>query len=167
MSLPYLQNTAAAAPVARAQTPPGTTSKKPEVMDDFLRNFFVKMGLSRTCEAFEAEWYELKATGRLDSRQIVPDIYLRNAELEVGVAEGVCMHVWRARQYSMCGYQGACPRHQPCTTQGSVEGRSACVRIHVVVGGMAHRALHLCGSAQLVLVIYILPGPSGIYCEFA
>ncbi|KAG1667418.1 hypothetical protein FOA52_004835 [Chlamydomonas sp. UWO 241] len=73
-------------PSARAATPPGTTSKKPEVMDDFLRNFFVQMGLSRTCEAFEAEWYELKATGRLDGGQLVPDIYLRNAELEEQVA---------------------------------------------------------------------------------
>lgn len=48
-------------------------------MDDFLRNFFVKMGLSRTCEAFEAEWYELKATGRLEGSSLVPDVYLRNA----------------------------------------------------------------------------------------
>lgn len=58
---------------------PGQTTKKPEVMDDFLRNFFVKMGLSRTCEMFEAEWYEMKATGRLEGSQLVPDIYQRNA----------------------------------------------------------------------------------------
>ncbi len=66
----------------RARTPevqPGQVVKKPEVIDDFLRNFFIKMGLSRTCEIFEAEWYELKATGRLDSGQTVPDVYLRNA----------------------------------------------------------------------------------------
>ena len=48
-------------------------------MDDFLRNFFVKMGLARTCETFEAEWYELKATGKLEGSQLVPDIYQRNA----------------------------------------------------------------------------------------
>jgi hypothetical protein len=48
-------------------------------MDDFLRNFFVKMGLARTCEAFEAEWYELKATGRLEGSSMVPDVYLKNA----------------------------------------------------------------------------------------
>lgn len=47
-------------------------------MDDFLRNFFVKMGLGRTCEAFEAEWYELKATGRLEGDTTVPDVYQRN-----------------------------------------------------------------------------------------
>lgn len=73
---------------ARPRTPevlPGQVVKKPEVIDDFLRNFFVKMGLSRTCEAFEAEWYELKATGRLDNSK-VPDVYMRNAELEDEVA---------------------------------------------------------------------------------
>lgn len=38
------------------------------------------MGLSRTAEVFEAEWYELKATGRLEAAgsSVVPDIYLRN-----------------------------------------------------------------------------------------
>lgn len=68
-------------PSSRPRTPevlPGQVTRKPEVIDDFLRNFFVKMGLSRTCEAFEAEWYELKATGRLDNSK-VPDVYLRNA----------------------------------------------------------------------------------------
>ncbi len=61
-------------------------------MDDFLRNFFVKMGLARTCEAFEAEWYELKATGKLDagggggSHLLVPDVYQRNSDLEEEVA---------------------------------------------------------------------------------
>ncbi|KAJ9532037.1 flagellar WD repeat-containing protein Pf20 [Haematococcus lacustris] len=65
---------------------PGAVTKKPEVMDDFLRNFFVKMGLTHTCEAFEAEWYELKATGRLETGAHVPDVYLRNAELEEEVA---------------------------------------------------------------------------------
>eukprot|EP00798_Chlamydomonas_sp_ICE-L_P032320 gene32320-16891_t len=63
---------------ANAPPVPGQVSKRPEVVDDFLRNFFVKMGLSRTCEAFEAEWYELKATGKLDGNNHVPDIYLKN-----------------------------------------------------------------------------------------
>lgn len=68
---------AKAAPVPE-KLPAGAVTKKPEVMDDFLRNFFVKMGLSRTCETFEAEWYELKATGRLDGNTPVPDVYQRN-----------------------------------------------------------------------------------------
>ncbi len=69
---------------AQEEVKPGQVTRKPEVMDDFLRNFFVKMGLARTCEAFEAEWYELKATGKLEGSQLVPDIYQRNA-----VREGV------------------------------------------------------------------------------
>lgn len=60
-------------------------------MDDFLRNFFVKMGLARTCEAFEAEWYELKAMGKLEGSQLVPDIYQRNAVRNaVVIVWGLC-----------------------------------------------------------------------------
>jgi sperm-associated antigen 16 protein len=51
-----------------------------EVIDDFIRNFFVKMGLNRTSEVFEGEWYELKATGKLSNETMpVPDVYLHNA----------------------------------------------------------------------------------------
>lgn len=32
-------------------------SKIPEVVDDFLRNFLRKAGLTRTLKSFEAEWY--------------------------------------------------------------------------------------------------------------
>lgn len=64
----------------------GQVSRRPEVLDDFIRNFFVKMGLTRTNEIFESEWYELKATGRLEQPGNVPDVYLRNAELEEEVA---------------------------------------------------------------------------------
>jgi hypothetical protein len=42
-------------------------------------NFCAKAGLLRTAEAFEAEWYELKATGRLGGLATsMPDVYLRN-----------------------------------------------------------------------------------------
>jgi len=75
--MPLQTEPAATTPMTEAQ--PGQVTRKPEVMDDFLRNFFVKMGLARTCETFEAEWYELKATGRLEGNQLVPDIYQRNA----------------------------------------------------------------------------------------
>lgn len=61
-------------------SPPGRVVRRPEVVDDFLRNFFAKAGLSRTAEAFEAEWYELKATGRLQAgATTMPDVYLRNS----------------------------------------------------------------------------------------
>lgn len=34
----------------------GQVTQKPEVVDDFIRNFLVKMGLSKTLEMFEIEW---------------------------------------------------------------------------------------------------------------
>jgi len=63
---------------------PGAVTRRPEVVDDFLRNFLLKMKMNRTLEAFETEWYELAATGQLAQEDIgaVPDIYLRNQELD-------------------------------------------------------------------------------------
>ena len=45
---------------------------------------FLKMGLTKTLECFEAEWYELKATGKLKQENVgaVPDIYLHNQQLD-------------------------------------------------------------------------------------
>ena len=52
-------------------------------MDDFVRNFLVRMGLTATLEKFETEWYELEATGRLNKEDmgVVPDVYNYNQEL--------------------------------------------------------------------------------------
>ena len=49
----------------------------PEVVEDFVRNFLVQMGMSRTAECFQAEWYELTQTGRNErlQSQLLPDIY--------------------------------------------------------------------------------------------
>lgn len=60
------------------------TQVRPEVVDDFIRNFLIKVGMSRTLECFNAEWYELDAKGKLadEYRSTVPDIYLRNEELD-------------------------------------------------------------------------------------
>lgn len=53
------------------------------MLDDFVRNFLVRMGLTCTLEKFETEWYELAATGRLNKEDlgVVPDVYLYNQEL--------------------------------------------------------------------------------------
>eukprot|EP00873_Tetraselmis_striata_P037643 jgi/Tetstr1/457907/TSEL_044425.t1 len=58
-----------------------------EVIDDFIRNFLVKMGMLRSLEQFESEWYELKAKGQLpaDVGQ-VPDAYMHTRVLEDEVA---------------------------------------------------------------------------------
>jgi hypothetical protein len=55
-------------------------------------NFCVKAGLTRTAEAFEAEWYELKATGRLGGLATsMPDVYLRNGVGRAAAGRGACM----------------------------------------------------------------------------
>ena len=65
-----------------------------EVIEDFIRNFLVKMGLQQTVQSFQTEWYnklifviiipsitlhryELLVTGKLHDhqRETVPDIY--------------------------------------------------------------------------------------------
>ena len=38
-----------------------TTQVRPSVVDDFVRNFFIKAGLSRSLDAFNIEWYELQS----------------------------------------------------------------------------------------------------------
>lgn len=60
------------------------TQVRPEVVDDFIRNFLIKVGLTRTLESFNSEWYELQARGKLaeEYTSTVPDIYLRNQELD-------------------------------------------------------------------------------------
>lgn len=44
------------APTIPADAPRPALEKHPEVVDDFVRNFLYKAGLSRTLETFEAEW---------------------------------------------------------------------------------------------------------------
>jgi WD40 repeat protein len=59
------------------------THIRPSVVDDFIRNFLIKSGMKRSLDAFNVEWYELQAKGKLseDLSSAVPDIYLRNEEL--------------------------------------------------------------------------------------
>lgn len=65
------------------------TQVRPSVVDDFLRNFLIKAGLKRSLDAFNTEWYEMQSKGKLPAElsTAVPDIYLRNEELDkqVGV----------------------------------------------------------------------------------
>ena len=54
------------------------------MVDDFIRNFMIKVGMQRTLDSFNTEWYELQAKGKLSEEYTtpVPDIYLRNQELD-------------------------------------------------------------------------------------
>mmetsp|Transcript_42509 Transcript_42509/g.74601 ORF Transcript_42509/g.74601 Transcript_42509/m.74601 type:complete len:587 (-) Transcript_42509:162-1922(-) len=60
-----------------------TVSQRPQVIDDFIRNFLMKYGMRRSLDSFQTEWYELQQSGKFkDSElQIVPDIYTRNQSL--------------------------------------------------------------------------------------
>ncbi|XP_058388923.1 sperm-associated antigen 16 protein isoform X3 [Diceros bicornis minor] len=56
----------------------------PEVIEDFLCNFLIKMGMTRTLDCFQSEWYELIQKGVTELRETgnVPDVYTQNMLLE-------------------------------------------------------------------------------------
>ncbi|XP_016052240.1 PREDICTED: sperm-associated antigen 16 protein [Miniopterus natalensis] len=56
----------------------------PEVIEDFLCNFLIKMGMTRTFDCFQSEWYELIQKGVTELRDVgsVPDVYTQNMLLE-------------------------------------------------------------------------------------
>lgn len=62
--------------------------QRPQVIDDFVRNFFMKNGMERTLDVFQTEWYEMVQSGKFkDSElQVVPDDYARNQLLYDEVA---------------------------------------------------------------------------------
>eukprot|EP00294_Goniomonas_avonlea_P016044 CAMPEP_0114561352 /NCGR_PEP_ID=MMETSP0114-20121206/11957_1 /TAXON_ID=31324 /ORGANISM="Goniomonas sp, Strain m" /LENGTH=606 /DNA_ID=CAMNT_0001746979 /DNA_START=71 /DNA_END=1888 /DNA_ORIENTATION=- len=72
---------------SRARAVEPAVQKRHEVIDDFIRNFFLKMGLSKSLETFQTEWYEKVQRGELRDEDvgIVPDIYIRNQELDNSV----------------------------------------------------------------------------------
>ncbi|XP_022423318.1 sperm-associated antigen 16 protein isoform X4 [Delphinapterus leucas] len=56
----------------------------PEAIEDFLCNFLIKMGMTRTLDCFQSEWYELiqKGVTELRGGGHVPDVYTQNMLLE-------------------------------------------------------------------------------------
>nr|KAF6451182.1 sperm associated antigen 16 [Molossus molossus] len=56
----------------------------PEVIEDFLCNFLIKMGMTRTLDCFQSEWYELIQKGVTELTDVgnVPDIYTQYMLLE-------------------------------------------------------------------------------------
>nr|XP_045224313.1 sperm-associated antigen 16 protein isoform X2 [Macaca fascicularis] len=56
----------------------------PEVIEDFLCNFLIKMGMTRTLDCFQSEWYELIQKGVTELRTVgnVPDVYTQIMLLE-------------------------------------------------------------------------------------
>eukprot|EP00439_Symbiodinium_sp_Y106_P002688 s2766_g1.t1 len=43
--------------------------QRPQVIDDFFRNFLLKYEMKRSLEVFQAEWYEMQQTGKFKDRQ--------------------------------------------------------------------------------------------------
>lgn len=66
-------------------TASSVTQVRPSVVDDFIRNFLIKAGMKRSLEQFNTEWYDLQAKGKLPTELAtpVPDIYLRNEDLDL------------------------------------------------------------------------------------
>jgi len=55
-------------------------SSHTETADEFLRNFFIKFGMTKTLESFQLEFYEKKANGETMEDEI-PEVYSKNLEL--------------------------------------------------------------------------------------
>ncbi|XP_071418497.1 sperm-associated antigen 16 protein isoform X2 [Pithys albifrons albifrons] len=57
----------------------------PEAMDDFFCNFLVRLGMSRTLDCFQTEWYELIERGvfTVNDAGLVPTVYTHNQQLEL------------------------------------------------------------------------------------
>jgi hypothetical protein len=69
------------------------TQVRPAVAEDFIRNFLIKVGMTRTLDTFNTEWYEMRAKGHLGEQHAakVPDIYFRNEELDEQVREATTL----------------------------------------------------------------------------
>uniref|UniRef100_A0A669QJ60 Sperm associated antigen 16 n=1 Tax=Phasianus colchicus TaxID=9054 RepID=A0A669QJ60_PHACC len=61
-----------------------SVSEIPEAMDDFFCNFLAGLGMSRTLDCFQTEWYELIERGVFTAKDIgfVPTVYTCNQQLK-------------------------------------------------------------------------------------
>jgi WD40 repeat protein len=59
----------------------------PEAVDDFVRNFLVRMNMFRTLDCFETEWYELREKGQIpvDQVGVVSDVYSKSENMALEV----------------------------------------------------------------------------------
>uniref|UniRef100_A0A8D0GFU2 Sperm-associated antigen 16 protein n=1 Tax=Sphenodon punctatus TaxID=8508 RepID=A0A8D0GFU2_SPHPU len=67
-----------------AVIPKHSVSEIPEVVDDFICNFLIRMRMNRTLNCFQTEWYELMQKGVFEPKDagFVPDVYNHNQHLE-------------------------------------------------------------------------------------
>ena len=80
------QRSAVTPPAAarRTSTRAGVRPPPPEAVDDYLRNFLLKMGMTRTLDCFQTEWSEMLRRGLLDPALVgaVADVYAQNHRLD-------------------------------------------------------------------------------------
>ena len=71
------------------QEPKASLTKRPEVIDDYIRNYLTSRGLFKALEAFQNEWYEAQQQERLapEDMSIVPDVYQQNQEFAEALAK--------------------------------------------------------------------------------
>eukprot|EP00960_Hanusia_phi_P008982 258895-Hanusia_phi.AAC.1 len=67
-----------------AKEPKPLVGKRAELVDDFIRNYLLKMKMTKTLDCFQTEWYEKSTAGELtpEDVSIVADVYQRNQELD-------------------------------------------------------------------------------------
>ena len=55
-----------------------------EMIDDYIRNFFLKYGLEKSLGTFQREWYEISQKGKIRSNddEKTPDIKIKNQQME-------------------------------------------------------------------------------------
>ncbi|KFP78860.1 Sperm-associated antigen 16 protein, partial [Apaloderma vittatum] len=70
-----------------ALTSEKSVSEIPETMDDFFCNFLVRLGMSRTLDCFQSEWYELVQRGVFTAKdtELVPTVYTHKQQLEAEI----------------------------------------------------------------------------------
>ena len=68
----------------QASEPRPVVGKRAELVDDFIRNFLLKMKMTKTMDCFQTEWYEKATAGELtpEDLSVVADVYQRNQELD-------------------------------------------------------------------------------------
>jgi len=63
--------------------PIAKTIRRKELIDDFIRNFFIKWGLEKSLETFQGEWYEIAQRGKSEEDdKKIPDVQIRNLKLQ-------------------------------------------------------------------------------------
>ena len=85
-----VESAAAALPAAsRGGGEAGGAESLPGSADDFIRNFLIRSRMFRSLDAFNTEFYELKARRALPGDELlrVPDAYSANARLEEEIAK--------------------------------------------------------------------------------